>query len=112
MVADTAGVVARDTTGEMGARSDTIEVELVAFEIEMPEEIQAGTRVFSITNDGEIQHAFVIEGQGTQWSARDINPDETETLTAELQPGTYAVYCPVSDHRQEGMETSLTVVPD
>ena len=113
MVADTARVVTEDTTGMMAdtTPTDTIEVELVAFKIEMPEQIQAGSRVFSIRNVGEIQHAFEIEGQGSEWVVDNINPEETETLTADLQPGTYTVYCPVSDHRQEGMEMTLTVTP-
>ena len=113
MVADTAAVTG-DTTDTMAGmtETDTIEVELVAFEIEMPEQIQAGSRVFEVTNDGEIQHAFEIEGQGSEWVLESINPGETATLTADLQPGTYTVYCPVGDHRAEGMETSLTVEPN
>jgi hypothetical protein len=32
------------------------------------------------------------------------------TLTAPTAPGTYALFCPVGQHRQNGMEVPLTVV--
>ena len=38
---------------------------------------------------------------------------ESSILSAELPPGEYVVYCPVGEgeHREEGMETTLLVVP-
>jgi uncharacterized cupredoxin-like copper-binding protein len=32
-----------------------------------------------------------------------------ETLTVTLQAGTYELWCPVGSHREQGMETTITV---
>lgn len=119
--ADTLGGMTGDTTGMMAEspgmmhgmqddmREDTVEVELVAFEIDMPETLPAGETIFRIENAGEIEHGFEIEGQGEEWVVESIPVGESETLTANLRPGTYTVYCPVGNHREEGMEMTLTV---
>jgi uncharacterized cupredoxin-like copper-binding protein len=30
-------------------------------------------------------------------------------LTVDLTPGTYEVYCPIDDHRAQGMQVEVTV---
>ena len=89
---------------------NTVQVELVSFEIGMPETLPAGPTEFEVTNAGEDEHSFVIEGQGIEEGLdSNLQPDEAQTLQVDLEPGTYVVYCPVDDHREEGMELELTV---
>jgi plastocyanin len=54
-------------------------------------------------------HAVSIEGEGVAESGDTVEAGADSTVTADLQPGTYSYYCPVGQHRQAGMEGTLTV---
>ena len=87
-----------------------VQVSLVEFEIRMPTELPAGLTTFVVTNDGARQHNFVIEGQGIEEVfAQNLQAGESNTMTVELPPGEYRVYCPVGNHAGQGMELTLTV---
>jgi uncharacterized cupredoxin-like copper-binding protein len=71
---------------------------------------QAGTVTFSVKNNGTIDHAFEVEGQGVEEEAETIKPGESAELTVDLsKDGSYEIYCPIDGHRQSGMEGTLTV---
>jgi plastocyanin len=74
--------------------------------------VPAGPVRFTVTNGGSIPHAFEVEGQGTEQQTALIQPGASATLTLNLEPGTYEIYCPVGDdsHKKLGMETHLKVV--
>jgi uncharacterized cupredoxin-like copper-binding protein len=92
------------------AGENTVNVSLVEFEIQMPNMIPAGPITFEVSNDGTMEHNFEIEGQGIEEEFEtNLQPGETRTMQVDLQPGEYAVYCPVSDHRQQGMTLTLIV---
>jgi plastocyanin len=92
------------------AASAPVAVSLSEFAIDMPDSLPAGPTTFEVTNDGTIEHSFEIEGQGIEEELEhNLQPGETLTLQVDLAPGTYEVYCPVDDHRGEGMERDLTV---
>lgn len=58
----------------------------------------------------QLPHAVEIEGEGVEEESPTIQPGtETADVTANLRPGTYTFYCPIGDHRQQGMEGTLTV---
>ena len=60
--------------------------------------------------DGTIEHNFEVEGQGIEEELpENLAPGATGTLTVDLAPGTYEVYCPVGNHEDEGMRVELTV---
>jgi hypothetical protein len=91
-------------------------VDLVLLEwlIDMPAETRAGQVNFVVTNEGSEAHSVVIEGNGLVFElAAPLDPGESSILSAELPPGEYTVYCPVGEgeHREEGMEATLVVVP-
>jgi uncharacterized cupredoxin-like copper-binding protein len=69
----------------------------------------AGTYTFQAKNDGAMQHAIEIDGNGVQKSSDVVGPGETATLTVALKAGDYAFFCPVDSHRSQGMEGKLTV---
>lgn len=90
--------------------ANTIEVELISYEIRMPESIPAGPTEFVVTNIGDIEHNFEIEGQGIEREFEEnLQPGETQTMQVDLEPGEYHVYCPVGNHAAQGMELTLTV---
>lgn len=92
------------------AGTAAIEVRLHGRTIEMPSSLPPGETTFLVTNTGEHEHGFEVEGNGLERAIESLPPGETAELTVDLQPGTYTVYCPVGNHREEGMVTTLRVV--
>ena len=57
-----------------------------------------------------MEHNFEIEGGDIdEQFDENLQPGESNTLTVDLPAGSYDVYCPVGDHRQQGMELTLAV---
>jgi plastocyanin len=69
----------------------------------------AVTIILSNPQGNHLPHAIALEGQGVQKAGQTVQAGGTSTVTADLKPGTYTYFCPVGDHRQEGMEGTLTV---
>lgn len=69
-----------------------------------------GTHVFTVRNQGGDSHDLVIRGPGVD-DARTpvIEPGGQGSVTATLQAGEYTLWCSVGNHRERGMETTLTV---
>ncbi len=65
---------------------------------------------FVVANGADIEHGFEVEGQGIEEEIAAIPAGSSDSLTVQLdQPGEYVIYCPVGDHRQQGMAGTLTV---
>ncbi len=100
---------------------DTVKVDLAIERTLEPSEItldQPGTYLFEVENATEdVAHAFEIkatEGARVNYkegSVRtlDLPPGQSTEFKAELEPGTYEIYCPVGNHREQGMRGTLTV---
>lgn len=87
-----------------------VPVSLAEFAISMPATLPAGRVTFAVTNDGTITHSFEIEGNGVEKALKNpLEPGQTDMLSVNLDPGTYTVYCPIDDHRGQGMELEVTV---
>jgi uncharacterized cupredoxin-like copper-binding protein len=56
-----------------------------------------------------LPHAIEIEGNGVEEETETIQPGGRASVTVDLRPGRYEFYCPVGNHRQQGMEGTLTV---
>jgi plastocyanin len=96
-------------TSPAPAQATTTEVSLTEYQIEMPTSLSAGSQTFRVTNNGTTEHNFEVEGQGIEEAFEtNLSPGETQTMQLNLDPGTYEVYCP-GNHREQGMEISLTV---
>jgi hypothetical protein len=94
-----------------GPAPDTARVMLAEYSIEMLATLEAGYTVFAVTNSGTQPHNFQIEGPGVEQAFPNVlPPGTTGTYQVDLQPGTYQVYCPVDDHRQQGMVLALRVI--
>ncbi|MEW6750115.1 MAG: hypothetical protein AB1505_03960 [Candidatus Latescibacterota bacterium] len=82
-----------DETGGPVGPGNTVEVELTDFTIEMPASVPAGPVEFVVTNTGNVEHNFEIEGQGIEEEfGSDLQPGEMKTMRLDLEPGTYEVY--------------------
>ena len=92
---------------------NVIAVTLDEWQIQMPETLAPGSYTFRVTNAGAVEHAFEIEGASEEWETQEVAPGANATLTVELTPGTYTVYCPVStdhgEHDELGMRRMLLV---
>jgi Cu-Zn family superoxide dismutase len=99
------------TPAAASPQAGQVAVMLTEFEIQMPAEIPTGSTTFEVSNAGTIVHNFEIEGQGIeQVFEENLQPGETKTMTVDLPPGTYEVYCPVGNHAEQGMRLELTVI--
>jgi plastocyanin len=67
----------------------------------------AGEVTFTYTNPSMVPHAFDIEG--VEGSETDTISDSDASVTVQLEAGEYTFYCPVGNHREAGMEGTLTV---
>ena len=108
---DDPGRAAAGGVPSAGATSTSeVEVRLHDRMIEMPSSLPAGETTFTVANAGAVVHGFEVEGQGIERAIERIEPGASAELTVTLEPGAYTVYCPVENHRGEGMETQLRVI--
>lgn len=89
----------------------TVPVAMTEFELELPTTtFPAGTYTFDGSDDGQAPHALAIAGPGVaDQRSETVGPGGHTRLTVTLRPGTYELWCPVGQHRQQGMTASLTV---
>jgi uncharacterized cupredoxin-like copper-binding protein len=99
------------TTAQAGA-GQTIAIGESEFKLD-PSSVhvdQTGSVTFRITNNGKVDHALEVEGQGVEEETEAIKPGESAELTADLAAdGSYEIYCPLDGHRDLGMEGAVTV---
>jgi hypothetical protein len=99
------------TASPAPAQTITAEVGLTEYAIQMPVSLAAGPQLFRVTNNGASVHNLEVEGLGIEETFEsNLSPGETQTMRLDLEPGTYQVYCPVSNHREQGMEMQLSVL--
>lgn len=92
----------------------TVAVQLSEYRIEMPDTVQQGQVVFSVTNAGHDEHQFSVRGHRGQRATHRIKPGETVELPMRLIVGEYTAFCNVRErnenHRALGMEHVIRVV--
>jgi plastocyanin len=78
-----------------------------------PAELTAAAGSVTITMENPagntMPHTVAIEGNGVEASGDAVEAGNSSTTTADLEAGSYTFYCPVGQHRQNGMEGTLTV---
>jgi plastocyanin len=70
---------------------------------------KAGKVTIEMDNPSDLPHAVEIEGNGVEVAGETVTKDGVSKATADLKPGEYEFYCPVGNHRDAGMEGTLTV---
>ena len=99
------------TAGTAAAQS--VPVTISEWKVEMARDtLRAGTVTFRVKNDGTMNHALYVEGKGVKKETPQIAANQTMSLTVNLPPGTYEVYCPMADltHKKAGMTKHIVVV--
>jgi iron uptake system EfeUOB component EfeO/EfeM len=74
--------------------------------------VRAGSVTFRVKNDGSVVHGFQVLGEGVDKGTPQIAAGQSASLTVNLKPGTYEVYCPMAEnsHKMAGMSKKITVV--
>ncbi len=91
----------------------TLAVSLADFMIDpMEAEITGPTVTISVTNDGPTPHNLTVRDAADDvvMGTEDLSVGDSETITAELEPGEYTIFCALPGHESLGMSGSLTVM--
>lgn len=106
-----AGCGSEEGDGDSASGGKSVEITAKDFKLD-PADVSveaSGKTTFTLANKGESKHALEIEGNGVEEETETISPGETASVTLDLEPGTYVLYCPVDGHRSRGMEGTLVV---
>jgi hypothetical protein len=71
--------------------------------------LAAGRIDFNVNNLGEDDHNLSIRGGGREYGRIDLHPRDDATLTVDLAPGAYTLYCSLPDHEAAGMRADISV---
>jgi plastocyanin len=107
-------IVAAIAATASAAKAQAVTVTLSEFKLGMSRDtVKAGAVTFNVANNGTMNHGFFVRGMGIAKGTKEIPKGESTNLTVTLKPGTYDVYCPLSDnsHRLAGMLHKLVVLP-
>jgi uncharacterized cupredoxin-like copper-binding protein len=93
-------------------QSAAVPVTLTEWKVELGRDtVPAGSVTFRLSNKGTITHGFYVRGEGVNKGSRELSAGESASLTLTLKPGTYEVFCPMSEnsHKLAGMVATLVV---
>ncbi len=100
------------TTAAQGGGGSSVDLKATDFKFTPSDPTaKAGEVTFSVTNDGQTVHSLEVEGpNGDEELASDLSAGQSGVLTVDLsKPGKYEFYCPVGNHKEQGMEGTITV---
>ena len=92
--------------------SQALSVSVADFMIDPSDlEVAGPTVTIDVTNDGPTPHNLSIrdsEGE-VLFATADLSVGDMETITEELDPGEYTIFCSLGGHESLGMSGTLTV---
>src|SRR5919106_2161449 len=99
-IADTAAIAPSPAAGDTAAAARTVHVVLDEWRVSPSETtLSPGPVTFHVMNEGDNEHALEVERGEDEWATSRIRPGGTATVAVNLTPGSYTLYCPVSDAR-------------
>jgi plastocyanin len=99
------------TPAPTGPAGETVNLSEIEYSIH-PDDVRlekAGVVEFNVRNDGSVTHALEVEGGDIEEETEDIAAGESATLKVDLPKGVYELYCPIDDHKEQGMTSELRV---
>ena len=96
------------------AAAQPVAVTLSEWKIAMSRDtVKAGAVSFRIKNGGAIVHGFYVLGENVDKGSPTVAAGQEASLNVTLKPGTYEVFCPMSEnsHKMAGMTHKLVVIP-
>lgn len=101
-----------EPSGSEDLAADPLPVSVADFMIDPPElEVSGPTVAFTVTNDGPTPHNLTIRDDAGDvlLATEDLSVGDSQTISAELEPGTYTMFCSLAGHESLGMSGTLTV---
>jgi plastocyanin len=62
-----------------------------------------------LRNPSQVPHAIEVEGKDIEKEGKTVEKGGVSKVTVDLPAGEYEFYCPVGNHKDAGMEGTLTV---
>ena len=97
------------------AAAQAVPVTVSEWKVEIPRDtLKAGPVTFRVKNSGTMVHGFQVEGPGVDKGTPQIPVGQSLSLSVNLKPGTYEIYCPMAEqtHKKAGMTRKIVVVSD
>lgn len=103
--ADTATPAARE------GRAVAVTIRMAEYRLDLPKRrFTPGAYAITVHNAGTRPHALVVSGPGNERSRTPVlDPGRSSRLDVTLRSGTHEFYCPVGNHRQQGMHVTVNV---
>ncbi len=95
-----------------GDEADPIVVNLADFMIEPTDvEVAGPTVTIEVASDGPTPHNLSVRDASGEvvMATEDLGRGDSETITAELEPGEYVIFCSLAGHESLGMSGRLVV---
>lgn len=92
--------------------ADALTVSVADFMIDPSDlEVAGSTITIDVTNDGPTPHNLSIRDAAGEvlLATADLSAGDMETITGELEPGEYTIFCSLGGHESLGMSGTLTV---
>jgi plastocyanin len=98
-------------SGGSSSSGQTLTADETEFKIALSSSsVTAGSYTITVKNDGKATHNLILKGpDGNTQKSDTIQGGQQTTMTVDLKPGSYEVWCGVGNHKAAGMDTTLTV---
>ncbi|GAB3278054.1 hypothetical protein GCM10027563_05870 [Parasphingorhabdus pacifica] len=92
-------------------RAVAVTVRMAEYRLDLPKRrFMPGAYAITAHNAGTRPHALVVSGPGNERSRTPVlEPGESSRLDVTLRSGIYEFYCPVGNHRAQGMHVVVNV---
>ena len=110
-IAGTATAPAETIAAPTGDPVETLSVRETEYKLDPldAEVSKSGVIELDVSNDGSIVHSLEVAGPDGEVETDLIDSGDSASLKVDLPPGEYAWYCPIGNHRELGMDGTLTV---
>ena len=101
-----------DGPSASGAPAETLNVHLADFMIEPSDvEVAGPTVTIAVSNDGPTPHNLTVRSEdgNVLMGTHDLSAGDSDTISGQLAPGTYTIFCALAGHESLGMSATLTV---